>query len=167
MALEIAGVHVAVATVGTLASTCYSVVKGINQLRRSYKFMPLTLSSIVLTCNTTRSTLKQVNLTLANLSGTLKDFHLELLEQYDGIKIGCIMTLSLLEKHVSDLLDVGDSNIPLKAQKTSRTDKLKALYNESDMKELFGQLKDHNAMLVTILNHLQRYDEHRSEYNLD
>jgi hypothetical protein len=160
MALTIAGAHVAV---GPLLSGCYSIVKGISQLHQSYKFMPLTLSRIVLTCNTTSTTLKQVNLTLADYCKLPTDFYQELLDQFDGIKIGCTMTLSLLDTHVSELLDVGVSDIPLKAQNTSRTDKLKALYNESDMKELFGQLKDYNALLDTILNHLQRYDSGQSE----
>jgi hypothetical protein len=154
MALTIAGAHVAV---GPLLSGCYNIVKGINKLHQSYKFMPLTLSSIVMTCNTTSSTLNQVNLTLANRSGSLKEPYQELFDQFDGIKIGCTMTLSLLEKHVSDLLETGNSDVPLKAQMTSKTDKLKALYNESDMRELYGQLKDYNALLNTILNHLQRY----------
>lgn len=156
MALTLAGAHVAV---GPLLSGCYNIVKGINKLHQSYKFMPLTLSSIVMTCNTTSSTLKQVNSTLENHPGALREPYQELFEQFDGIKIGCTMTLSLLEKHVADMLDIGDSDVPLKAQMTSKTDKLKALYNESDMKELFGQLKDYNALLNTILNHLQRYDD--------
>ncbi|CAD0097344.1 unnamed protein product [Aureobasidium mustum] len=151
MALTIAGTHLAL---GPLLSGCYSIVKGINQLRQSYNFMPLTLTSIVLTCNTTSSTLNKVDSTLAEYSGTARDLTQELFEQFDGIKIGCTMTLSLLERHVSDLLDTASSEMPLKAQKASRTDNLKALYNESDMKELFGQLKDYNALLNTILNQL-------------
>jgi hypothetical protein len=116
MALRSAGAHVAV---GPLLSGCYNIVKGINQLHQSYKFMPLSLSSIVLTCNITSSTLKQVNFTLANYPGTLMDFHQELLDQFEGIKIGCTMTLSLLDNHVSDLLTTAGSVIPLKAQMTS------------------------------------------------
>lgn len=155
MAVTIAGGHVAVAT---LLSGCYSIVKGVNQLRQSYTFMPLTLSSIVLTCNTTSSTLNQVDLTLRNCTGTRPDLHQDLLDQFHAIMIGCTMTLSLLETHVSHLLDVADSHVPLKAQKASKMDKLKALYNEADMKELFRQLNVYITLLNTIQNYLQRYD---------
>jgi hypothetical protein len=155
MALTIAGAHVAI---GPLLHTCYSVVKGINQLHQSYEFMPLTLSSIIMTCNTTRLTLKQVDSALADDSGNSEDLHEGLLDQFDGIQIGCTMTLSLLEKHVAELLNVANRDIPLEAQKIPWTAKLKAVYNESDMKELFGQLKDYNALLNTIRNHLQRYE---------
>jgi hypothetical protein len=153
MAVTIAGAHVAI---GPLLSGCYSIVKGINELHHSYKFMPMTLSSMVLTCNTTSSTLNQVNLTLANYHGTLEDSYGELFDQFDGIKLGCAVTLSLLEKYVSDLLSIRNSDVPLRAQKTSVTDKLKALYNESDMKELFKQLNVYITLLNTIQNHLQR-----------
>lgn len=162
MALTIAGAHVAVSS---LASGCYSVVKGINELRQSWRYMPMTLSSMALACNTTSSTLKQVDLTLANYSGRLEDSYGELLDQFDGIKIGCAVTLSLLEKHVSDLLNIPNSGVPLKAQKTSATNKMKALYNESDMKELFRQLNVYITLLNTIQTHLQRY-EYLIELNL-
>lgn len=151
MAETMAGMHLAL---GLLLSGCYSIVKGINQLRQSYNFMTLTLTSIVSTCNANSSVLDQVDSTLAEYAGIGRD---ELCEQFDGIKIGCIMTLSLLEKHVTHPIDTAGSEMPLKAQKASRTDKLKAFYNESDMKELFGQLKDYNALLNTILNQLLRY----------
>ncbi|KAG9664808.1 hypothetical protein KCU64_g416, partial [Aureobasidium melanogenum] len=113
--------------------------------------MPLTLMSIVLT-------LSQVDFTLAEYSGTAKD---QFYEQFDGIKIACTMILSLLEKHVSDLLDTAGSEMPLKAQKTSRKDKLKALYNESEMEGLFVQLKDHNALLNTMFNQLHSDNQNR------
>lgn len=125
----------------------------------------MTLSSMALACNTTSSTLKQVDLTLANYSGRLEDSYGELLDQFDGIKIGCAVTLSLLEKHVSDLLNIPNSGVPLKAQKTSATNKMKALYNESDMKELFRQLNVYITLLNTIQTHLQRY-EYLIELNL-
>jgi hypothetical protein len=153
MAITIVGAHVAI---GPLLSGCYTIVKGINELHQSWKFMPMTLSSMVLTCNTTSSTLNQVDLILANYSGPLERSYGELFDQFDGIKLGCAVTLSLLEKHVSDLLVVGNSDVPLRAQKTSVTDKLKALYNESDMKQLFKQLNVYITLLNTIQNHLQR-----------
>ncbi|KEQ74143.1 hypothetical protein M436DRAFT_81541 [Aureobasidium namibiae CBS 147.97] len=153
MALTVAGAHVAV---GPLLSGCYSIVKGINQLHQSYKFIPLTLSSIATTCNMTSSTLEQVESTLKDYTGAWGNLYQNLLEQFDGIQIGCTMTLSLLETHVSDLLNIAASDVPSMAQKTARIDKLKALYNESDMKELFGQFKDYNALLNTVLHHLQR-----------
>jgi hypothetical protein len=74
--------------------------------------------------------MKQVNVALINYSVTLADFHQELLDQFEGIQIGLVVALSLLETHVSDLLDIAECDMPLKAQKTSRTDKLEALYNE-------------------------------------
>lgn len=147
--------HVAL---GSLLSGCYRIVRGINELHRSYKYMPTTLASMVATCNITKITLTQVDSILR------KGFEIdgyssaEFLEQFEGIKIGCTITLSLLEKYVTDLLDIDGSDVPLMAQKTLRWEKLKALYNESDTKELLGQLQDHNALLNTILNVLQRYD---------
>ncbi|KAH0337686.1 hypothetical protein KCU81_g7952, partial [Aureobasidium melanogenum] len=155
MAETIAGMHLAL---GPILSGCYSIVKGINQLRQSYNFMPLTLMSIVLTCNTTSSTLSQVDFTLTEYSGIAKD---QFYEQFDGLKIACTIILSLLEKHVSDLLDTAASEMPLKAQKTSRKDKLKALYNEYEMERLFAQLKDHNALLNTMLNQLLSHNQNR------
>lgn len=64
---------------------------------------------------------------------------------------------------MTQLLHVASSEVPLKAQHTSRTGKWKALYNEPDMKELLGQLKDNNTLLNTILNVLQWYDDDRSK----
>lgn len=156
--MEIAGVHLAI---GPLLSGCFQIVTTINKLHQSYKFMPMTLASIVATCNMTRITLDRVDSNLVMSLDITKKVNRELLEQFDGIKIGCTMTLSLLEKHVTDLLEVGSSAVPLKAQQTSRKHKLKSLYNESDMKELLGQMKDHNALLNTILNVLQRCDHNR------
>lgn len=155
MADTIASMHVAL---GPLLSACHSIVKGTKQLRQSYNFMPLTLMSIGLTSNITSSTLNQVDLALAKYSRKVEDFPLELLEQSDVIKIGCIMTVSLLQRHVEDLLDTASSAMPLKAQKASRIDKLKLLDNRSDIEELFGKLKDYNALSKAILNQLQRYD---------
>ncbi|KAH0365250.1 hypothetical protein KCU65_g6186, partial [Aureobasidium melanogenum] len=123
--------------------------------------MPLTLTSIVLTCITTSHTLDHVNSTLVEYSGTVRDPTQGVFEQFEGIKIGCTMTLSLLERHVLHLLDAAGSEMPLKAQKASRTDKLKALYKESDMKVLFGQLKDYNALLNTMLNQLHSNKQDR------
>lgn len=147
--------HVAL---GSLLSGCCRIVRGINELHRSYKYMPTTLASMVATCNITKITLTQVDSILR------KGFEIdgyssaEFLEQFEGINRGCTITLSLLEKYVTDLLEIDGSDVPLMAQKTLRWEKLKALYNESDTKELLGQLQDHNALLNTILNVLQRYD---------
>jgi hypothetical protein len=160
MALTIAGAQVAV---GPLLNACYSIVQGINKLHQSYKFMPMTLSLIEFTCKSTSATLKKVDQTFVNSAGLLTDSSRELSDQFDGIKIACTMTLSLLQTHVSDLQDIAASDIPIKAQNSSATVKLKALYNESDMKELFGQLKDYNERLDTILIHLQRYGSNRHE----
>ncbi|THY22533.1 tricorn protease domain 2-containing protein [Aureobasidium pullulans] len=151
--VELAGIHLAI---GPLLSGCYKIVTTVNQLHQSYKFLPMTLANIVTTCNLTRITLGQLDSALAKDFDIVKEFNKELVEQFDGIKIGCTITLSLLEKHVTQLLNVASSEVPLKAQHTSRTDKWKALYNESDMKELLGQLKDNNTLLNTILNVLQR-----------
>lgn len=94
MADTIAGMHLALEP---LLSVCYSIVKGIKQLRQSYNFIPLTLMSIDLTSNTTSSTSDQVDLALTKYSRKAEDLTLELLGQFDGIKIGCIMTVSLLK----------------------------------------------------------------------
>ncbi|KEQ79671.1 tricorn protease domain 2-containing protein [Aureobasidium pullulans EXF-150] len=151
--MELAGIHLAI---GPLLSGCYKIVTTVNQLHQSYKFLPMTLASIVATCNMTKITLGQLDSALAKDFDIVKDANKELVEQFDGIKIGCTITISLLEKHVTQLLHVASSEVPLKAQHTSRTGKWKALYNESDMKELLGQLKDNNTLLNTILNVLQR-----------
>jgi hypothetical protein len=151
--MEIAGIHLAI---GPLLSGCCKIITTINDLHQSYKFMPMTLATIVSTCNVTKITLCQLDSHFVEDVDTIKNVNQDLLEQFDGIKIGCTMTLSLLEKHVTALLDVDSSDIPLKAQQTSKKGKWKALYNESDMKELLGQLKDNNALLNTILNILQR-----------
>jgi hypothetical protein len=156
MAVEIAGVHVAIATVGTLASMCYSAVQGITKLHQSYKSMPLTLASIVLTCNTTSASLNQVDLTLAESLGAPGDLRQELVGRFDAIKLGCSIVLSLLHTHVSDLLDLGNSEVLLKAQKTKVTKKLIAMYNESDMTVLFRQLNVYVTLLSAIQNQLQR-----------
>ncbi|TIA37967.1 tricorn protease domain 2-containing protein [Aureobasidium pullulans] len=150
--MELAGIHLAI---GPLLSGCYKIVTTVNQLHQSYKFLPMTLASIVATCNMTKITLGQLDSALAKDFDIVKDANKELVEQFDGIKIGCTITISLLEKHVTQLLHVASSEVPLKAQHTSRTGKWKALYNESDMKELLGQLKDNNTLLNTILNVLQ------------
>ncbi|THZ80365.1 tricorn protease domain 2-containing protein [Aureobasidium pullulans] len=104
----------------------------------------------------TKITLGQLDSALAKDFDIVKEANKELVEQFDGIKIGCTITISLLEKHVTQLLHVASSEAPLKAQHTSRTGKWKALYNEIDMKELLGQLKDNNTLLNTILNVPQR-----------
>jgi hypothetical protein len=155
MALTIAGAQVAI---GPLLSGCYSIVKGITQLHQSYKFMPLTLSSIVGTCNMTRVILNRLESVLVKRRhDAFKSSDEELFEQFDGIKMGCALTLSILEENVKKLIGVVSSDVPLQAQKTSMKDKLKALYNESDMKEILGQLKEHNTLLTTMLSLIQRY----------
>lgn len=118
--------------------------------------MPQTLSSIVLTCVTIRSSLDRVHLTLKDYSGTTRDSHQNLVDQFEGIKIACAIDLSLLETHVSALLDVAIRDVPLIAQNTSTMAKLKALYNDSDMKELFRRLTVYVTLLNTIQNNLQR-----------
>ncbi|OBW67174.1 MAG: Uncharacterized protein AUREO_027510 [Aureobasidium pullulans] len=150
--MELAGIHLAI---GPLLSGCYKIVTTVNQLHQSYKFLPMTLASIVATCNMTKITLGQLDSALAKDFDIVKEANKELVEQFDGIEIGCTITISLLEKHVTQLLHVASSEVPLKAQHTSRTGKWKALYNEPDMKELLGQLKDNNTLLNTILNVLQ------------
>ncbi|THZ06698.1 tricorn protease domain 2-containing protein [Aureobasidium pullulans] len=158
--MELAGIHLAI---GPLLSGCYKIVTTVNQLHQSYKFLPMTLANIVSACNLTRIALGQLDSALAKDFDIVKEINKELVEQFDGIKIGCTITLSLLEKHVIQLLNVASSEVPLKAQHTSRTGKWKALYNESDMKELLGQLKDNDTLLNTILNVLQRYNDDSSK----
>ncbi|CAD0096515.1 unnamed protein product [Aureobasidium vineae] len=118
--------------------------------------MPMTLTSIVANCNIIRFTLNQVDSALAKNFQPTGDWYEELVEQSDGIKIGCTGTLSMLENHVTDLLNVAGLDVSLKVQKVSRVDKSKALYNESEMKELFEQLKNYITLLNTILSNMQR-----------
>ncbi|THZ96885.1 tricorn protease domain 2-containing protein [Aureobasidium pullulans] len=150
--MEIAGMNLAI---GPLLSGCYNIITTINQLDQSYNLMPITLSSIAVTCRMTRLTLKELDKILVDVLDNANHFHSELLEEYDGIKIGCTMTLSLLEKHVTHLRHFNSSDVYLQAQHISTWGKLKAVYNESELKELLGQLKDNNALLNTVLNLLQ------------
>jgi hypothetical protein len=154
MALTIAGVQVAVPALVTM---CYSVVKGINQLYSSYKFIRLTLTGIVATCNMTRISLSRLDSTLKKNHGLNGNFDDGFLEEFDLIKMGCTMTLSSLGHYVKKLLDAVASDVPLKAQKTSNKDMLKALYNEADMKALLAQLEGYNSHLDTITGFVQRY----------
>ncbi|THX91758.1 hypothetical protein D6D02_10549, partial [Aureobasidium pullulans] len=105
--MEIAGMNLAI---GPLLSGCYNIITTINQLDQSYNFMPITLSSIAVTCRMTRLTLKELDKILVDVLDNANHFHSELLEEYDGIKIGCTMTLSLLEKHVTHLLHFDSSD---------------------------------------------------------
>lgn len=164
MAFEFAGAHIAI---GSILSGCYSIVKGITQLRQSYKFMPLTLTNIALTCNATTSTLKVVDSILNAKSGTIGDSYQALLDQFDGLKTACFLILSVLEQYVSDLLDGANSDIPLKAQKTSRRKKWEALYNESEMTQLFGLLQNYNNLLTNLLSCLEKYNYLYCECDLD
>jgi len=164
MAFEFAGAHIAIASI---LSGCYSIVKGITQLRQSYKFMPLTLTNIALTCNATTSILDTIDSILTAKSVTMRDSCQVLLDHFDGLKTGCFLTLSVLEQYVSDLLDGANSDIPLKAQKTARRKKWEALYNESDMTQLFGQLQNYNNLLGNLLRRLDRYDYLYCERDLD
>ena len=121
--------------------------------------MPITLISIVNTCNGTRLALDQVhNMFLVNYrasSQSIKQYR----ELFEGIQVGCAMTLSLLETHVQMLLDMAGSDVPLMAQKLGRLERMKALYNESDIRILHEQLKDQNAMLNQIMTVLQKLVE--------
>jgi len=154
--MEIAGIPVTVGALGSLLSACYSVVQGINTLRQKYKFMAVTLISILNTCNGTRLVLGQVDKIFASNSSATQHLFKQHREIFEGIKIGCAMTLSLLETHVQILLDVAGSDGPLAAQNLGKLERIKALYNESDMRVLHEQLKDQNATLNQILTVLQR-----------
>jgi hypothetical protein len=157
MALEIAGAHVAV---GPLLSGCYSIVQGISKLHQSYKFMPLTLTSIVSTCNITKAALSRLDSLLGKHNHTIASFDEEL---FEGIKIASTVILSLLENHVADLVDVAANDVSLKAQKTSKKNKFLALYNESDMEELLSLLKEQNALMITVTGFVQRYQSVKRE----
>lgn len=69
-----------------------------------------------------------------------------------------------MEDHLGSFLHIIASDVPLEAQKSSKKHKLEALWNESDMEKLFGQLKEYNVLLNTILKHLQRYGEFDSNW---
>ncbi|GAB7338283.1 hypothetical protein MBLNU457_4602t1 [Dothideomycetes sp. NU457] len=165
--MEVLGVPVTVGTIGSLVSICWSIVQGINTLHQDYKFMDKTLSSIVNTCNVTKFALGQVNNIFADKSRARRPLPKEHIELFEGIKIGCAMTLSLLETHVYDLLGVPPGDVSLAAQKTGKRKKLKAVYNESDMKILHGQLKDYHSTLNTILNVSQSHTQDEMMHMLE
>jgi hypothetical protein len=160
MALTMAGIHVAI---GPLVSGCYNIIKSISQLEQSYKFMPLTLASIKVTCRMTRSTLRRIDSILTEFPETLNDFSQDFFDELDTIKTECGKIISLLENHLSDLLEVDVSDIPLTTQNASRLDKLKALYNESDMEKLVGQLRYYNADLNYTSTNLLMYVDNKSK----
>jgi len=151
MALTIAGAHVAI---GPLLSGCYSIIQGINKLQQSYKFMHVTLTSIVLTCSITRVALRRLDSILEKQPDFIANFEKEL---FEGVKVASTAILCMLENHVSELLDVAAGDVLLEAQKTSKKKVLLALYNESDMEELLSKLKEQNALLDTVLSFVQRY----------
>lgn len=151
MALTIASAHVAI---GPLLSGCYTIIQGINKLQQSYKFMHVTLTSIVLTCSITRVSLDRLDSILKKHPAPIAKFEKEL---FEGVKVASTAILSMLGDHVSELLDVAAGDILLSAQKTSKKKVLLALYNESDMKELLSKLQEQNALLDTILSFVQRY----------
>lgn len=116
----------------------------------------MTFTSIVASCNVIRFTLNQVDSALAKNFQSTGEWPEELVEQFDGIKIGCVGTLSSLQNHVTDLLNAVGSDVLLLSHKITKAEKLKALYNESDMKELFDQLKTYLNLVNTMLSNIQR-----------
>jgi len=117
--MEIAGIPVTVGMLGSVLSAYYSAVQGINTLHQKHKFMSMILASIVTTCNMTKFALERVDHMFQDKYSTSRRLLKQLTEVYDGIKIGCATTLSILERHVIDLLDVTGSDLPLATRKIS------------------------------------------------
>lgn len=152
--MEIGALHLAL---GPLLSCCYSAIKNINELHHGYKFAPITLASIATACGVTRVALGQVQSLHDARSDAERSLPPDFYEQLDVVRMGCSMTLSQLEGYVKNLLNVNADEMFLVAQNASRLERIKALYNESDMKELLGQLRDHSSLLQVLINVMQRY----------
>lgn len=139
-------------SVTSLLFACAKITKEAHDIRSKYKGVSMTLSSIATECSAVTAALLILQNMFTDGSPSLDDIPLRSLE---CVMNGCAMTLSVLEEYLLELqLDPDPASAGTKPLKRKR--KMKAVWNEVEMKELWQQLQGHKSSITMILTIAQR-----------